>query len=112
MNIKIVVLVVFHYVFLSDTVFSGVLNDSDKNVEKLFIKAFKNKYNDKKMHCDDKCERISYILRTIYSMEKNKEMLLTKQETAKQMRATLELKHRISKISKSSFLFDFLPMRY
>jgi hypothetical protein len=39
MNIKIVVLVVFHYVFLSETVFSGVLNE--KNVEKLFIKALK-----------------------------------------------------------------------
>ena len=45
-------------------------------------------------------------------MERNKEMLLTKQETAKKMRATLELKRRISKISKSSFIFDFLPMRY
>ena len=110
MNIKIVVLVVFHYVFLSETIFSGVLND--KNVEKLFIKAFKNIYNDKKIHCDEKCERISYILRTIYAMERNKEMLLTKQETAKKMRATLELKRRISKISKSSFIFDFLPMRY
>jgi hypothetical protein len=64
------------------------------------------------MHCDEKCERISYILRTIYAVERNKEMLLTKKEAAKQMRATLELKRRISKISKSSFIFDFLPMRY
>ena len=83
MNIKIVVLVVFHYVFLSETIFSGVLND--KNVEKLFIKAFKNIYNDKKIHSDEKYERISNILRTIYLMERKKEILLTKQETAKKI---------------------------
>jgi hypothetical protein len=110
MNINIVVLVIFHYVFLNETIFSGVLND--KNVEKLFIKAFKNIYNDKKIQSDEKYERISYILRTIYVMERKKEILLTKQETAKKMRASLELKNRISKISRSSFIFDFLPMRY
>ena len=100
----------FAFFFLHGTCWSSRIKD--EKVEKLFIKAFKDIHNDMKMSSHEKYETLVFILRSVYFLERKRELDVIKQESAKKIRDRLKLKNEIEKLTKSSFIFDFMPSRF